>query len=120
MRIEKVNLISENDFSKLAVDTYGRPYQLQQQGDCLGQDTIIRLTVPEEPMGWTGPTLEEWRERPLNLQPEEYTRGDWEEHTYLRDMWWEREFYPDVQVVANDFHARGLLPEGDYVIHIWW
>lgn len=35
-------------------------------------------------------------------------------------MWWERNFYPDVQMIANDLHAKGLLPAGNYIINIDW
>jgi hypothetical protein len=35
-------------------------------------------------------------------------------------MWWERNFYPDVQMIANDLHAKGLLDAGEYVINIDW
>ena len=35
-------------------------------------------------------------------------------------MWWERNFYPDVQMIANDLHSKGLLPAGEYVINIDW
>ena len=41
------------------------------------------------------------------------------DNDYL-SMWWERNFYPDLQMVANDLHRKGNLPDGDYVINIDW
>ena len=35
-------------------------------------------------------------------------------------MWWERNFYPDVQMIANDLHSKGLLQAGKYLIDIDW
>jgi len=36
------------------------------------------------------------------------------------DLWWSRNFYPDIQMVANDLHAKGLLEAGEYTIDIDW
>jgi hypothetical protein len=35
-------------------------------------------------------------------------------------MWWDRNFYPNLQMVANDLHEKGLLAAGDYIISIDW
>jgi hypothetical protein len=35
-------------------------------------------------------------------------------------MWWGRNFYPELSVVVNDLHAKGLLDEGEYEIDIDW
>ena len=35
-------------------------------------------------------------------------------------LFWERNFYPDVQMIANNLHAKGLIEAGDYVIDIDW
>jgi hypothetical protein len=35
-------------------------------------------------------------------------------------MWWERNFYPDIQIVANDLHSKDLLEAGTYIIEIDW
>lgn len=39
---------------------------------------------------------------------------------YCLDLWWSRNFYPDLQMVANDLHAKGLLEAGDHTILIDW
>lgn len=118
MDIEDVKLIHELKLSELIRETYRRPYQLQQQGDMMGQNEMLRVTVPQEPDDLDLPSLEEWSARDVNDQPE--GQDDWEQYPWVRDLWWEREFYPDYQEVLNDLHARGLLPAGDYVIHVWW
>ena len=43
-----------------------------------------------------------------------------QKNDFQLSLWWDRNFYPDVQTVANDLHAKGLLASGDYVIDIDW
>lgn len=47
------------------------------------------------------------------------TADKWDQGHGL-ELFWERNFYPDVSMVANDLHARGLLPAGKYTIIIDW
>lgn len=35
-------------------------------------------------------------------------------------LWWSRNFYPDVSMIINDLHSKGLLEAGKYVIDIDW
>jgi hypothetical protein len=112
MRIENVKLISETEFSRLVSETYGRPYQLQQQGDMMGQDTMIRVTVPDDgKWGCIGDEerFQEWKARDVT-EPMDYTER----------LWWLRDFYPPFNEVLDDLHRQGILPQGDYVIHVWW
>jgi hypothetical protein len=119
MRIENVKLIGETEFSRLVSETYGRPYQLQQQDNCMGQDEIERVTVPDEGIDIDDDArFAEWRDAdvpdPVGVLHGE-TRWDWEVELY-----WQREYYPPLQELVNDLHERGLLPQGDYVIHASW
>lgn len=43
------------------------------------------------------------------------SKYDWE--TF---MWWERNFYPHISMIANDLHSKGLLEAGEYAIDIDW
>jgi hypothetical protein len=119
----KVTVINEFDFSDYVSKLYNRPYRFQQQDDCrYGQDSVHFFSVPE-PEGeydsieefrdrWMEgtPTVEEWANTPIG----EYEFG------WQRDIYWEREFYPPFETVVNDLYKRGLLPEGQYALHIWW
>lgn len=127
MKINKVNMISDSDWDKLVQDTYKRPYVFQQQDGCRDRgifdltvphqytDDFKRDTIPEIVNGETrGVSFKAWLERdpkkPLDKQ----------EYDFELCMWWERNFYPDIQMVANDLHAKGLLDAGDYVMNIDW
>jgi hypothetical protein len=39
---------------------------------------------------------------------------------YRLELWWDRNFYPELQMVANDLHAKGLLAAGNHTILIDW
>ncbi len=101
MKMSTVTLIDEGDFSELVRETYGKPYQFQQQ-EFLSQDSIRFFTVPEEPDNY-GLTLAEWVATPV-----------------VDEMSFYRDCYPELQMIVNDLHERELLPAGRYALHIWW
>jgi hypothetical protein len=128
MKIKKTLMIESSDWDALVIKTYGRPYCFQQQDGCK-QRGIEKITVPDEEWGYDHPnetvpeevnhremavSFASWLSRDPSL-PLEGSKYEWE-----TPMWWERNFYPHVQMVANDLHKRGLLEAGDYVINIDW
>ncbi|WP_107661283.1 hypothetical protein [Nocardia suismassiliense] len=104
-----VHLIRETDFSRLVTTIYQRPYNLQQQGGGLPQDSIIEFTIPAEESDWTGPSLARWQ---AATPPADGDRAD--------QTRWEREFHPPLEDILNDLHTRGLLTPGDYALHVSW
>jgi hypothetical protein len=125
-RTEKV--IDVCDWDQLVIDTYGRPYCFQQQNGCKERQRV-RITVPDEAYDYENDTVPEvvnhedmgvsfkaWLERAPNQNiPDKSGFGN-----NFTDMWWERNFYPDVQMIANDLYEKGLIEAGDYVIDIDW
>lgn len=128
MKIKTVNFIESSDWERFVEETYKRPYDFQQQSGCRDRgthwlvvpdpnydDSEMNDTVPELVNGpQMGVKFDVWLARDPK-QPLKNQKYDWE----LR-MWWDRNFYPDVQAVANDLHAKGLLPAGEYIIDIDW
>lgn len=126
IKFKTKQVIDVSDWDALVKKTYGRPYDFQQQDD--SQDRGLRFvtvpykafdykndTVPEEINGAEmGVSFAAW----LARDPGEWN-GDPEDASNL-DMFWERNFYPELQMVANDLHSKGLLPEGEYTINIDW
>lgn len=39
---------------------------------------------------------------------------------YQLALFWERNFYPSLEMVANDLYKKGLIEAGDYTINIDW
>lgn len=129
MQIENVKLISVQDWDKLVSTTYQKPYKFQQQDGCQGRG-VFRLTIPSDSLDdqmeddipeevngeIMGVKFQKWLERdpkkPLDNKDYKY---EWE-----IELFWYRNFYPDIYTVANDLHEKGLIEAGDYVIDIDW
>lgn len=126
MNIKQVNLISVQDWDKLVSDTYGKPYDLQQQDGCQDRG-IIELTIPESdyvdemhddiPEEINGEIMGVKFEKWLARDPKQPVAGKTD---YTVGLWWDRNFYPDIQMVANDLFQKGVIPAGDYIIEIDW
>ena len=89
-RTEKV--IDVQDWDTLVQKTYGRIYSFQQQDGCKERQRVYLKQM-------------------LSSDPE---------YSFGLSLWWQRNFYPDVQMVANDLFEKGLIEAGDYVIDIDW
>lgn len=118
-------VIDLGDWDNLVIETYGKPYSFQQQYGCqergsytitIPEETIDRghESIPEKINGdLMGVKFDVW----LARDPKE-----WNGHPSDRvfDLFWLRNFYPDIQMVANDLHSKGLIPAGTYDIEIDW
>lgn len=123
-RTEQV--IDVGDWDQLVTDTYGKPYSFQQQDGCKERQRVS-ITIPDQAYDYEndrvpeivnhedmGVSFRAWLERdPKQNLPEEKT-------SFSLDLWWERNFYPDVQMIANDLHSKGLIEGGTYTIDIDW
>lgn len=127
LKILDLKAVDLQDWDELVAKTYGRPYSLQQQDGCMPRGTL-RLEIPsdyseDDEMNdeipervddqIRGVKFEKWLERNPNHPIE--GESDWRLTT-----WWERNFYPDLQTVANDLHKKGLVEAGVYLIIIDW
>lgn len=121
-------VIEVQEWDALVEKTYGRTYKLQQQDGCRSRGTLEitvpsdaadyeRDAVPEEVNHETmGVSFKAW----LARNPKQKLSDPEAQEDYCLELWWERNFYPDVQVVANDLYAKGLLPAGEHTILIDW
>jgi hypothetical protein len=133
----------------LVSQTYGKIYRFQQQEGCQPRG-VVDIRVPDENYEEDemndkipeiindeynmGVKFDVWLNRdpkePLNPSDEELKnchyyydssiRKDWCEDIGHINMFWERNFYPCLQSVANDLHKKGLIEAGDYAIKIDW
>jgi hypothetical protein len=124
--IRTINLIVLSDFDRLVSDTYGRPYSFQQQDGCKGRG-IEQYSIPiENPWDYEndivspddednmGVSFEAWLARDPS-EPLPNQRYDWD-----LDLFWERNFYPSVEMILADLYKRGLIPAGELAINIDW
>lgn len=129
LKIKETKVIDIRDWDDLVTKTYNKPYSFQQQDDCKERG-VHYLTVPAVAEDYDNDTLPEvvnhnemgvsfkaW----LARDPKQKLNSDddWDRE-YGIDLWWERNFYPDIQMIANDLHSKGLIEAGDYIINIDW
>lgn len=128
MKIKTKQYISVQDWDDLVQTTYGRYYKFQQQDGCKDRGTF-HLTIPNKPLDYEndsvpdkingdkmGVSFAAWLER----NPKDWYGLPSKESDFGLQLFWGRNFYPDVQMVANDLHAKGLIDAGEYIIDIDW
>jgi hypothetical protein len=128
IRTKTKRIIDLEDWDRLVQETYGKVYSFQQQDGCKDRQ-MVDITIPDHPYDYEndsvpdkvngsemGVSFAAW----LARDPKEWN-GDLDDNTqWCIDLFWQRNFYPDVQMIANDLHARGLIEAGEYSIEIDW
>jgi len=129
LEYNSAKMITLSNWNTLVKHVYQRPYNFQQQDGCqdrkLYHITIPRLaedyendTVPEVVnSNEIGVSFKAWLERD---PAQKLNSCDEWDRNYGLNLWWERNFYPDIQMVANDLCEKGFIEPGDYIINIDW
>ena len=123
--IKQINTITVQDFDELVRSTYGRPYSFQQQDDCKSRG-LVAISVPEYPEDYENSSVPEIvNHEDMGVSFSAWLARDPEQLLPNKDksstkLWWYRNFYPNVSMIINDLHSKGLLPAGDYSIDIDW
>ena len=119
--------ISCGDLDDLVVRVYGRPYSFQQQNGCKnrGEEEHVRVPTknPEDYKKSSIPDVINGNEMGVSFAAwlaRDPTEWNGDKNKRFLDLFWERNFYPHVEMVLNDLHAKGLVKAGDYVIEIDW
>lgn len=125
LQIQNKLVVDESDWSYWVECVTGKHYRLQQQDGCRDRG-VEYLKVPSE---WSydhendeievavngeemGVSLKAW----LARKPEDKFFAD----ARKEQLFWERNFYPELGALANYLHEQGLLPAGHYMINIDW
>lgn len=128
MKISNVKMIEASDWDKLIEETYGRPYSFQQQNGCQSRGTY-NLTVPskdaEDFERETLPEVVNHNEMGISFKAwlardPKQTLNSGRDEQWAINLWWERSFYPCIEILANDLYSKGLLEAGEYLINIDW
>ena len=110
MKFKNEKIISDSDWDKLVQKTYGRIYCFQQQDDCKDRG-LFRFSVPDKAEDFEnnsiiekvngpemGVSFKAWLERdPKTPIPKQ-------EYAWERDLFWERNFYPEFQIFLCLLH----------------
>ena len=125
-KFKTVTVINVRDWDDLVKETDGKPYAFQQQDGCKERQTVTLKapckgcdfkndTIPEEVNGKEmGVSFKAW----LARDPKQPIEG--QKYDYQNNLFWERNFYPDVSMIVNDLHTKGLIPTGEFAIEIDW
>jgi len=129
LKFSNRKVIKVQDWDKLVKETYGKPYTFQQQEGCQERGTFTLTVsdsddyddsdmpeiVPEKINGdEMGVKFSAW----LARDPKEWKNK--EDGPHRVEMWWQRNFYPSIEMVANDLCKKGLIEPGEYDIKIDW
>lgn len=129
LKIQTKQVIECQDWNVFVAHVYGRPYNFQQQDGCQGRGTRELIVPDEEAQDFEVDSIAEKVNGPemgvsfkawLARDPKQKLSNPDEQEDYCLDLWWSRNFYPDVGIIANDLHAKGLLEAGEYIINIDW
>lgn len=141
LKYKNIKFVDVDDWDDLVSQTYGKPYSFQQQEGCQSRGTV-NLTIPsdydnDKKMNDSIPEIVNgdemgvkfsvWLARdpkqPMQNQKSGGTTGDFYKSAIADldlNLFWTRNFYPDLQTVANDLYNKGLIESGEYTIDIDW
>lgn len=129
IKFQTKSVISVQDWDDFVTETYAKPYSFQQQDGCKDRGSFY-LTIPSSASDFENDTIpEEVNGEEMGVSFNAWLARDPEQKLDTEDefdrehgleLFWTRNFYPDVQMIANDLHAKGLIPAGDYAIEIDW
>lgn len=125
-------VIECSDWDDLIIETYDKSYCFQQQDDCQPRGNH-RITIENKPYNKEedpypdsipfeingsimGVSFETW----LKTTEEDINKKMPETYPGSNNLFWDRNFYPDLQIIANDLCHKGLIEPGEYVIEIDW
>jgi hypothetical protein len=120
-------IIELNDWDNLIKETYGKPYSFQQQDGCKDKG-MVTITVPSDDWAPDLPTkipfelngnvmgidFQTW----VNTDPKDHDKHF--EYQFGTELFWQRNFYPDLISLTDDLLGKGLIEKGTYFINIDW
>ena len=129
LKTKQITVVEMCDWDNFVVETYGRPYKIQQQEGCREREMLV-ISVPcafeEEERymhndipdtGYSeyfGVKFNEW----LKRVPAKETKNV--RINQDRRIFWHRHFYPNLNTLANALYLEGLIEAGTYYINIDW
>ena len=129
MNIRTERVIDVNEWDAFVTKTYGREYSFQQQNGCIGRG-VFRFSVPEKnPFDFERDSVpEEVNHETMGVSfaawlardPKQKLSDPGAQQDYCLALWWHRNFYPNLSMVANDLYDKGLIEAGEYTLDIDW
>jgi hypothetical protein len=124
----KVNYIDSFEWDEFVRNVYNKPYIFQQQDGGRNRGSL-GLTIPVNPIyieedDMNDDIPEEINGEIMGVKFETWLKRDpkvpFKDGREDIDIWFERNFYPDIYTLANDLYERELIESGQYLIDIDW
>ena len=127
MKFKTEKIVDVSEWDSLVKQTYGKPYSLQQQEGCHSRG-LLYVTIPDYDDDYDfdndsipeivnhsemGVSFDAWLARDVKTPLQNGC-------DFSLELWWGRNFYPSLQMAANDLHKKGLVEAGKYAINIYW
>lgn len=97
----------DGDLSNFVAEYYGRPWSMQQ-GMELSNESYVTVDVSHE-----GPDYHTLEEAEAKLEA-------WKSSPVEDEIDFVRENYIPIEIILWDLCRRGIAPEGEYLIRVWW
>jgi hypothetical protein len=130
MKYETIKYVQVSDLDDFIEETYKRPFSFQQQFGCRARGTqYVKVPVKDVEEGYVlegyvlediikneygSVSLKDWLERDPTEQLSE------SDSAWTLEMFWERNFFPNIEILFDDLFKKGLIEAGEYVINIDW
>lgn len=110
----------ESDLSVAISEHYGVPYQLQQQDLMMDQDSVVDFQVNGSDDGVDGwPSVQECEEEIDRVLSTGLSIDDFD-YPYQYQLFWHREHYIPIGIALWDMARKGKIPNGKYLVRVWW
>ena len=124
LRTTTAKIVDIDDWDDLVKETYGKYYSFQQQDGCKGRGTFEILIPCIEPYDYKNDTIPiEVNGDEMGVSFQSWLNTPSDKFDYLgtsKNLFWARNFYPSIEMLANDLYNKGLIEPGKYVIDIDW
>ena len=118
--VKTIKVIDYLDWDRLVQETYNKDYCIQQQEGCMVKG-LIKLQVSKTPSDFdTDRTRLKFGEMGVNFNTWLETEFGKTPNLINEVIYWKRNFYPLLEILASDLCKKGLIDEGEYFINIDW
>lgn len=118
LKAKTVQIIWDHDLDAYIEAKLGRKWSLQQNGED-GQETLTYFEVFPDPEATA--KVQAWLDSPEVPCPGRVNGMNWETGIFTPEQPGFAEWvYISTTDILNELCNRGLLPEGDYTVHVWW
>lgn len=108
----------DSDLDKYIEAKLGRAWSLQQNGE-YSQDTVTQFEVFPDPEATA--KVQAWLDSPVVPCPGRVDGMDWKTGIFTPEQpGFAESVYIGTSDILNELCNRGLLPEGDLTVNVWW